>query len=248
LCRQARLRWHFPIQRPYQSRFEFAVIDQMKRQQKYFSVEIKKARTQGQRHHLPPWRLFDVAPPKAETDQILQNEAVPKVAAPTAAPRILPSIVEPMWNQAEPAALVHRKRSPEQTTREQMDFDLGVASEDVNGVPAETPMHAEAALPTATTASDEAGATPTLDVQPVSGKRAKSHARKTRTKAAVTVEPAQAPEPAPKVEPTPHSAVIEPSMKVLLRSNERRLTKRLAAASQLPRSQRWKRRLHPETW
>jgi hypothetical protein len=220
----------------------------MKRQQTSFSVEIKKSRTQGQRHHLPPRRLFDVVPPTAETAQILQNEPVPKVAAPTTAPRILPSIVEPMWSRSEPAELVHRKRSPGQTKREQMEFDLGAASEDVNDVPAEKPMHAEVALPTATTASVETGATPTHDVQPASGKSAKSHARKTRTKAPAIVEPAQAPEPAPEAEPTPHAEMIEPSMEVPLRSNERRLTKRLAAAGQLPRSERWKRRLHPASW
>jgi hypothetical protein len=220
----------------------------MKRAPKSFSVEIKKSRTQGQRHHLPPRRLFDVVPPTAETAQIPQNEAEPKVGAPTTAPRILPSIVEPMWSRSEPAELVHRKRSLGQTKREQMEFDLGAASEDVNDVAAEKPMYAEVALPTATTASDEVGATPTPDVEPASGKIAKSHARETRTKAPATVEPAQAPEPAPEAEPTPHAEMIEPSMEVPLRSNERRLTKRLAAAGQLPRSERWKRRLHPASW
>lgn len=217
----------------------------MKRQQTSFSVEIKKSRTQGQRQQLPPRRLFDIVLPADEAlPQIPRDEAVPEVAALPPAPRILPSVVEPMWSRSEPAEPVPFERSPGQTTRDQMELDLGAEAEDANEAPAEKPMHAEVALPTATATPIEPGATLTHDVQPASGKRAKSHERKTRTKAPATVKPAQAPE----VEPTPHAAMIEPSMEVPSQSNERRLTKRLVAAGQLPRSERWKRRLHPASW
>ena len=155
--RQASRRWHSPAQPPYQSRFQSKVIDQMKRQQTSFSVEIKKSRTQGQRPHLPPRPLFEVVPPAAEARQILQTEAVPKVAEPISAPRILPSIVEPMWSRSEPAEPTRRKRSSGQTKRGQMEFDMSAASEDVNDAPAETPVHAEVALPTAIAAAVENG-------------------------------------------------------------------------------------------
>jgi hypothetical protein len=220
----------------------------MKRQQTSFSVEIKKSRTQAQRHHLPPRPLFEVVPPVAEARQILHNEAMPKVAEPTSAPRILPSIVEPMWSRSEPAEPVRRKRSSGESKPGQMEFDLNAASEDVNDAPADAPVHAEVELPTAIAAAVETGATATHDTQPALGKSAKSHARKARTKASAAVEPAQAPEPAPEAKPTLHAGMIELSIAVPSAASERRLTRRLAAAGQLPRSERWKRRLHPASW
>ena len=121
----------------------------MKRQQSSFSVEIKKSRTQAQRPHLPPRPLFEVVPPAAEARQILQTEAGPKVAEPASAPRILPSIVEPMWRRSEPAESTRRNRSSGETKPGQMVFDLNAVAEDVNDGPAETPVHAVVALPTA---------------------------------------------------------------------------------------------------
>ena len=220
----------------------------MKRQQTSFSVEIKKSRTQAQRHHLPPRPLFDVVPPSAEAPQILQNEAVPNAAEATSAPHILPSIVAPTWSQSEPAEPARRKRSSGESKRGQMEFELSVVSEDEKDAHADTPVHAEVDLPTSTAAAVEKGATSSHDVQPASGKSTKSNARAVRKKVPTAVEPAQALEPAPEVEPTWHAEMIEPSTTVLSRSNERRLTKRLDAAVHLPRSERWKRRLHPASW
>ena len=220
----------------------------MKRQQTSFSVEIKKSRTQGQRPHLPPRPLFEVVPPAAEARQILQTDAMPKVAEPISAPRILPSIVEPMWRRSEPAEPARRTHSSRQTKRAQMKFDLNAVAEDVNDFPAEPPVHAVAALPTAIAAAVEKGATATHDTQPASGKSAKSNTRTVRTKAPAAVAPAHAPEPAPEAEPTLQAEMIEPSPDVPTTSSERRLTQRLAAAGQLPRSERWKRRLHPASW
>jgi hypothetical protein len=241
----AGIHWPSP---PYQSRFQSKVIDQMKRQQTSFSVEIKKSRTQGQRPHLPPRPLFEVVSPADEVQQILQAEAVPKVAEPTSAPRILPSIVEPMWSRSEPAEPDRRKRSSGETERGQMGFEVSAASEDVNDAPAETPVHAEVDLSTAIATAAENRVTATHDTQPVSRKSAKSNARTVTKNAPAAVEPAQAPEPAPEAQPTLHAEMIEPSAEVPSRSSKHRLTKRLAAASQLPRSERWKRRLHPASW
>ena len=189
----------------------------MKRQQTSFSVEIKKSRTQGQRPHLPPRPLFEVAPPAPEARQILQTEAGPKVAEPASAPRILPSIVEPMWSRSEPAEPTRRTRSSGETKRAQMEFDLNAVAEDVNDGPAETPVHAEVALPTAIAAAVEKGATATHDTQPASGKSAKSHARTVRKKVPAAVAPAQAPEPAPEAQPTLQAEMIEPSPDVPLK-------------------------------
>ncbi len=219
----------------------------MKRQHTTFSVEIKKSRTQAERHHLPPQRLFDVVPPPPEAPRIPRNEAVPKVAEPMAAPRILPSIVESKWGQSELAEPTRHKRSPA-GKRGQMEFDLSAVSGDVNDAPGDTPVHAEVDLPAATAAPVNEDATSTPDAQPASGESAKSKARKVRKNVPAPVEPARANEPAPEVEPTRPAEMIGPSTAVESRSNERRLTRRLAAAVQLPRSERWKRRLHPASW
>ena len=63
----------------------------MKRNQKPFSVEIKKSRVQDQRYSLPPRRLFEL--PLARAIPILQEEVPQAVAKPLATPRILPSIL-----------------------------------------------------------------------------------------------------------------------------------------------------------
>jgi hypothetical protein len=220
----------------------------MKRHQSSFSVEIKKSRTQGQRPHLPPRPLFDVVPPAAEARQILEDKAEPKVAEPIPAPRILPSVVEPLWSRSEPAELARRKRSSGETKYGQIEFDLNATSDGVIGVPVETPVHAEVDLPTATAAAVETDAPPMHDVEPASGTSAKSNARKIRKKAPAAVGPGQAPEPEPKAEPKLHAGMIKLSTSVLSTSSQCRLTKRLAAAAQLPRAERWKRRLHPASW
>jgi hypothetical protein len=218
----------------------------MKRPQKSFSVEIKKSRTQGQRPHLPPRRLFAV--PVDETSAVIQTAESQTAAEPVTARRILPSIVEPTWSRSDSAEPARRKGSSGETTREQMEFDLSAASEDVHDEPAEPPVRAEADLLSTTAAAAEKVPTSTHDAQPASEKSATSQARKVRKKTSAGVEPAQALEPAPDVEPAPSAEMIEPSMEVPSGLSERRLTKRLAAAGQLPRSERWKRRLHPASW
>ena len=106
----------------------------MKQNPKPFSVEIKKSRVQGQRNHLPPRRLFATAP--AEATKTFLKEEPQVVAEPSAAPRILPSIVEPMWSSSEPVEPVRCKRSSGETGRDQIEFDLAAsASEDMEDTP-----------------------------------------------------------------------------------------------------------------
>jgi hypothetical protein len=218
----------------------------MKRPQKSFSVEIKKSRIPDQRPHLPPRPLFAMAPD--ETPALIQKTEPEASVEPLVAPRILPSIVETMWRRLEPAELVHRESSSGETKHGQVEFDLNAASEGVIGVPAATPVQAEAALPTDTTASVKTDAPPTHDAQPASGRSAKSHARKVRKKAPAAVERGHSEAPEPKAEPKLYAGMIKLPTSVRSPSSQRRRTKRLTAAGQLPRSERWKRRLHPASW
>ncbi|WP_262032564.1 hypothetical protein [Microvirga sp. Mcv34] len=98
-------------------------IDNMKRHQKPFSVEIKKSRIPDQRHHLPPRRLFAVVP-QDETSALIQTESQ-AVVEPLATPRILPSIIKPVPGNPEPVEPVRRKRaSKSKAERKQIGFDL----------------------------------------------------------------------------------------------------------------------------
>src|ERR671921_3023341 len=94
----------------------------MKHNPKPFSVEIKKSRIPGQRSHLPPRPLF--ATVRAETTMNFQKEEPQATAKPSAAPRILPSIVGPVWSSSEPVEPVRRKCSPVRGCRGQTEFNL----------------------------------------------------------------------------------------------------------------------------
>jgi hypothetical protein len=107
----------------------------MKRNTKPFSVEIKKSRVHGQIHQLPPRRLFEPTP--VEPSEIVQKEELPTTAEIAPAPRILPSIVEPVWSNSDP---VRRAPSSKQNTREQIELDLSAA-------PSEAPVEAHSAVP-----------------------------------------------------------------------------------------------------
>ncbi|MFC1459181.1 hypothetical protein ACETIH_21235 [Microvirga arabica] len=112
-----------PSQRPYQTRFEFTAIVQMKRQQKLFSVEHKKSRTLGQRHPLPPRHLFATPPDAAPA--FLQTAEHQADATPVTAPRILPSIIEAVTGHPEPIEPVRRKRMVKsKDTKGQIELDL----------------------------------------------------------------------------------------------------------------------------
>jgi hypothetical protein len=212
----------------------------MKRNSKPFSVEIKKSRVQSLSSQLPPKRLFETRP--VDVTQVLQKEEPQSVAEPSPAPRILPSIVESVWSGSEPVEPIRHKRSSVETNRGQMELDLtATASEDVQHALARAQATADAVTPTNVAPVIAEDAAPVHDVQSAQGESVKAKSRKPRKKVSQAVEPALAFLPMPETEGTPEPAVTS---KVV----QRRLTKRLAAAAQLPRNERWKRRLHPTSW
>ena len=211
----------------------------MKHNSKPFSVEIKKSRVPGQRTHLPRRPLFATVP--AEATKVFQKEEPQVVPGPSAAPRILPSIVEPVWSSSERVETARRKRPSVEANREQMEFNLDAsASEDVADSPAETPVSAEATPQTDGTWDDPEDTRGVHPVQTAQGEGVKAMSRKPRKKASGAIEQEITSEPRP-----------DPAMTasgVSLKAVQRRMTKRLAAATKLPRHERWKGRLHPAAW
>ena len=183
--------------------------------------------------------MFAATP--ADGPKIFQKEEPQVVPEPAAAPRILPSIVEPAWSSAEPVETVRRKRPSVEANRGQMEFNLDArASEDIADEPAEAPVSA-AAMPQTDGALDDLEDTGgDYPVQPAQGGGVRAKSRKLQKKASGTVEQEIASKPIPEAEvPTPS---------VESKVAHRRRTKRLAAAAQLPRHERWKGRLHPTAW
>jgi hypothetical protein len=211
----------------------------MKRNPKPFSVEIKNSRVQGQRSHLPPRRLFATTP--AEAPKVFQNDEPRVVPKPPAAPRILPSIVEPVWSSSEPVETARRKRPSVEANRGQMEFNLDAsASEGVADAPAEARVSAEAMPQTDGALDDLEDTGGVYPVQPAQGEGVRVKSRKPRKKGSGTVEQEITSEPIPEAE--------MPAPSVESKVAQRRMTKRLAAAAQLQRHERWKGRLHPAAW
>jgi hypothetical protein len=219
----------------------------MKRNPKPFSVEIKKSRVQGQRHQLPPRRLLGLTP--AQATKSVHAEEPQAVAKLSAAPRILPSILEPVRSHSEAVAPVRRKSSPRSKPhQDQGEFDLSAtASKGATGGPAETPALLEAVSQMEASPVEEAAA-PALEVQTQEAESAKTKSRRPRKKSSEAIEKMTASKPMLESEHTPEAAVIGSTVATSSKAVERRLTKRLAAAAQLPRNERWKRRLHPTSW
>jgi hypothetical protein len=211
----------------------------MKRNSKPFSVEIKKSRVQGQRSYFPPRHLFATNP--VEATRVFPKDEPRVVPEPSAAPRILPSIVEPLWSRSEPVEPVPRKRPSGEANQARMEFNLtAAASEDVKDAHAEAPASTKT-LPQADNAHvDAEDALPIHDVQPAQGNGIKAKSRKPQKRAAGTTEQEIASEPIPEAEMS--APAVEPKVA------QRRITKRLAAAAQLARHERWKGRLHPAAW
>lgn len=214
----------------------------MKRNTKPFSVEIKKSRVQGQIHHLPPRRLFEPTP--VEPSEIVQKESSRAMARSARAPRILPSIVGPVWNSAELVEPIRRAPSSKQDNRREMELDLSAA-------PFEAQAEAQSAVLTVAEAVSEADmaaaggdATPVHEAHPVQGDSPKK-ARKPRKRDPEVVEQLMQPEPLSRPERLPEPVIPEVSMLPSSEAIQHRRTKRLAEAAQLPRAERWKRRLHP---
>ncbi|WP_262299492.1 hypothetical protein [Microvirga sesbaniae] len=214
----------------------------MKRNTKPFSIEIKKSRIPGQLHHLPPRSLF--VPIPVEPSKIVQKEEPQAAAETSPVPRILPSIVEHPWGNSEPADPVRREDPAAEARREQMEFDLTTSAfEDVKATQSDVPVITEA-VPQVDMAT-EPEALSAHDGQPVQVAIANARARKPTRKASAVVEPLEYPQRAFDLEQPPEAELTLPSAP---KAVKRRLTKRQAATIQLPRHERWKRRLHPAIW
>ena len=123
-----------------------------------------------------------------------------------------------------------------------MEFNLAAtASEVVADAPAEAPLSANADPQTSNALDDAHDAMPVRDVQPAQSEDVKAKSRKLLKKASGIVERGTASNLVSEAEMTELSVA---SSKVV----QRRLTKRLTAAAQLPRHERWKGRLHPAAW
>jgi hypothetical protein len=220
----------------------------MKRNPKPFAVEIKKSRVLGQPHHLAPRRLFVTAP--AAVTKIVQAEEPQAMTEAMAAPRILPSIVEPVWSNPEPAEPVHRKRSSVVKPKEgQIELALhGTISVAVTDGLAEAAVIADGVLH-AVPAPAEADAAPVPDDQPATIAAPAAKPRTSKPKPPHRAEEGPSSEAKPDVEQRLTTDVREPAQMVeLQKASRHRLTRRQAAAVGLPRSERWKRRLHPVAW
>jgi hypothetical protein len=212
----------------------------MKRNPKPFSVEIKKTRIPGQRSHLPSKPLF--AAPRAEPTMIVQKDEPEPASNLSAATRILPSIVEPEWSSSEPAASVRLNGSSVQEVQRQMEFNLDAgASEAVTDRHAEAPVSVETVPQASSTPVDAEDAVSVDDVETAQGERVGGKSRKPRKKTSEAVEQSITSEPTPEADRTALQAAS-------LRTSQRRMMKRLVAAAQLPRHERWKGRLHPAAW
>ena len=147
-----------------------------------------------------------------------------------------------MWSSSETVESVRRKHSSMEGNREQIEFDLtATASEDAEDAHAGERATARAMPRTDGALADAEDATPVHDVQPAQGEGVKAKSRKPRNKTSGAVEQEIASESTPEAQMAASSVASSKAV-------QRRLTKRLAAAAQLPRHERWKGRLHPAAW
>jgi hypothetical protein len=220
----------------------------MKRYPKPFSVEIKKSRVQGQHSHLAPRRLFAILPD--EPAKVFQKEAPQVVAEPAVIPRILPSILAPGPDISEPVEFVRRKRSSPEGSRGQMEFDLvAIVPDDINDAYAQALEATDAVTPIDVTPVTGDGAALANDLQSAQAERVKANVRRFRKKDSASVEQVTALNPTSGLEPIGRANLIGySSVETPEKADQPRLTKRQAAAVQLPRHERWKRRLHPASW
>jgi hypothetical protein len=221
----------------------------MKRNPKPFAVEIKKSRVQDQRHHLRPKRLIAMVP--APATKVFQKEEPQGAAEPAAPRRILPSLVEPVWSHSGAVEPVHSKRfSRARTKSAQIELNLDIIpSEEMTGAPAEASVILEAPSQSNFAPVSEESAMPACEVQPEAAEGEKTKSRKTRSKAPEAVRRVLTSEAVARVNSAPKDEVVPPSPVATPRqTGRRRLVRRQAAAAQLPRHERWKRRLHPASW
>jgi len=218
----------------------------MKRNLKPFTVEIKKSRISGQHHQLPPRSLFATVP--VEVSKTFRREEPQAVAEQPAPRRILPSIVEPVWSRSEPVEPVRLKRaSGSKATQGQMELDLNATiSKQPQDAPAETPVISEGMSQADLSPVIDGDAQPAHEAQIQKAETVKAKSRKPRRLADKIVEQVVASEPVSESAPAQTTEAVDVLTVVPQRPLGRHsLTKRQAASAQLPRHERWKRRLHP---
>jgi hypothetical protein len=164
------------------------------------------------------------------------------VARPPAAPRILPSILEPVRSNSAVVEPVRGKRSPgSKLHRSQIEPDLNtIGSEGALDAPAETPVMSKEMSQMDAPPAEE-GASQAQETE-----RTKT---KPPMKALKTVKPVTAPEPLSQPETASETQRVASRPVTKSRpADHRRHTRRQTAAAQLPRHERWKRRLHSAAW
>jgi hypothetical protein len=237
-----------PSLRPVSSQIHKSAYE-MKRNLKPFTVEIRKSRAPGQHHQLPPRPLF--APMQVGVAKTVQTEEPRAVSHQPAPRRILPSIVEPVWSAPEPGEPARRKRSSgSKPTRKQMELDLNeTRSRQSQQAPAETAVISKAMSQTDAPSVIEEGAGSVHEVRVQEAASATARPRKPRRQASAIAEQVVAREPVSEPALAPETDAVGPSPIATPRElGHHRPTKRQAAAGQLPRHERWKRRLHPACW
>ena len=220
----------------------------MKRQQKLFSVEIKKSRTPGPWHHLPPRRLF-TTPPDV-TSAFIRTAEPQDGSEAMAAPRILPSIIEPVPGNPEPVEPVRRKRMAKSKNAEgQIEFDLPAdGAKDLEGLPKTLPT-LDPRLQADFARSEVESITPVPEVRVDDSGTSETKAQTRPKKLSEFDEPVEASTLASQPSPVSEADSLRiPASVTSSKAIPTRLSKRQSAADQLPRSERWKRRLHPATW
>jgi len=220
----------------------------MKRHQKTFSVEIKKSRTQGPRQHLAPRPLF-ATPPDETTPSIQKAESQALAEPVVVARRILPSIVAVVPTSSEDAIPTHRRQAlRSKADREQIEFDLFAdpIGEGMKVGPDLLPTLDRSKADSPLVAEERTAAEDEIRRQDVQSRETK--ARKRRTKISELVDPVETSPPVAASLLVQADLMASAGVATSQKACHRRLTKRQAAAVQLPRNERWKRRLHPAAW
>jgi len=221
----------------------------MKRTPKPFSVEIKKSRLQAERIQLPPKRLFGGH--QADISKIFAKDVSQAAAEPSApSRRILPSIIEPFSSGSEPVETVRQKRSNAAIPQAQIDFDwpVTISATEEDGY-TQASVKVEAASEVTAAAAIEEDVVPVRDVQSAERDSAPTTSQKARKKAyrlaesTVSFSSLSQPERPPTEEVAPWVSTERP-----FRTSNHRQIDRQAAAAQLPRQERWKRRLPTAAW
>ena len=131
-----------------------------------------------------------------------------------------------------------------------MDLNLNEnAPEDAQDAAKERLVIPEAQFQADATAAIEEAAIPVLKVQAQGIESAKARSRQPRKKASESFGAATPSEPVSQSEQASEAEVIKPlRTEGRLRVGDRRRAERQTAAAQLPRHERWKRRLHSAAW